>query len=211
MKYRKFLIVAGLLILCGLLAASGYAQSVWRDFFQARESDFSEIVIAEVNGEAVTQASLERTQRVILLNQPGMGEVEAYQQAFETIVRRKVLTQAAEKSALVVTREEARRYWQEMYVSFTPELRSMYEQAQKSSGLDAQEYSELTVERYQEELLAQKFFAQLALQQLKQQADQQMIQGIQQQWLDQARVKIVHTNLPDHLRNILGGLPFVDP
>jgi len=118
-------------------------------------------VIATINGEPLDLQALERTRTVLQANsQVPLNSVEAYKQAFDQLVRNRVLIQEARRRGLKVTEQEARDYLAQIQATAkqSPELAQMLEDEARAFGGDEHQFKEQMVAAYHEGLLIQKLY-----------------------------------------------------
>lgn len=111
-----------------------------------------EVVVATVNDEPVTWHELESTKNLMQLGNPAMSDDEAYQTAFDKLVRTKVQYQEAIQRGYSAGEQEAWRLLRETkaMVEQSPEAQQMLQDRAQAMGLTSEELDRQLVEEYKQ-------------------------------------------------------------
>jgi hypothetical protein len=122
-------------------------------------------VVANVNGEGITLAALERTKAVLQATAAEqLADAEAYTQALDRLIQDKTLVQEARRRGLDVTEAEAQAYWAQVQVDAkqSPELAQFLADEAAALGVDGATFAARMVATYQEALLVGKLYDQIS-------------------------------------------------
>lgn len=122
-------------------------------------------VVATVNGEGITLATLERTKTVLQATAAqSLGDAEAYAQALDRLIQDKALVREARRRGLSVSEDEAQAYWAQVQADAkqSPELAQHLRDEAAAMGVDDATFTARMVAAYREGLLLDKLYVQLS-------------------------------------------------